>query len=155
MTDKTVNIHATAIVAGTRGLLFIGPSGSGKSALAFACLAHTKARGAFGALIADDQVFVRQAGAAVIASCPPAIRGLVELRYSGLATVESLDEAVLHLVIRLADSGSDERLPPENEQVRPGGLSQLPMIRLLSTVADPLAAIGALHRDFVGERPFT
>ena len=29
-----VNVHATAIVIGTTGLLFTGPSGSGKSAIA-------------------------------------------------------------------------------------------------------------------------
>ena len=42
MNGGTLNIHATAVVLGTRGILFTGPSGSGKSMLAFACIAANR-----------------------------------------------------------------------------------------------------------------
>ena len=67
MSGKATNIHGTAIVIGKTGLLFLGPSGSGKSSLAFACLAAAKPLGLSAALVADDQVFITQRDGATIA----------------------------------------------------------------------------------------
>lgn len=49
MNAPFVNVHGTAIVLGTTGLLITGPSGSGKSALALSCLSEVRHRGRFAA----------------------------------------------------------------------------------------------------------
>ncbi|MCO5734649.1 HPr kinase/phosphorylase [Rhizobium sp. SSA_523] len=154
MSEPRRNLHATAIVVGRRGLIFLGPSGAGKSSLAFSCLAEARAGGAFAALIADDQVFLSQSGDVTIAHRPAAIAGLMEIRGSGLVTLDSVDQAVLDLAILVVDASAAERLPPEGEREALGGQSDLPLIRLARHTYQPLAAIGALYPEFRGEMPF-
>lgn len=156
MTAGPTNIHATAIAVGTRGLLFVGPSGCGKSMLALACLAAARRAGAFAALVADDQVFIRRAGNRLIAERPASIAGLIEIRGSGIAEVASIAKASLDLAIRPLAGNEAERLPPEDEMLALlGEAMALPLLRLLRSTTEPLAAIAALRPDFQGERPFT
>ena len=54
-------LHATAVIHGDSGVLILGPSGSGKSALALALIARASDAGLFGALVGDDRVYVRKA----------------------------------------------------------------------------------------------
>ena len=56
MQSGGTGIHATAIVYGEMGVLILGPSGSGKSALALALLARAHDAAAFGAIVGDDRV---------------------------------------------------------------------------------------------------
>lgn len=154
MTNGVRNIHGTAIVVGTCGLLFVGASGAGKSTLAFNCLTAARARGLFAALISDDQVFVRLESDHVIAEAPPAIAGLLELRGSGIVKLESIAEARLHLAIQVIDIATATRLPSPDETYDCSGFAALPMIRLRSIGLDPLAAIGALRPEFAGELGF-
>ncbi|MDL2406413.1 HPr kinase/phosphorylase [Rhizobium calliandrae] len=143
MSDKAANIHGTAIVVGKTGLLFIGPSGSGKSSLAFACLAAAKPLGLSATLVADDQVFIRRRDGAVIAECPPSIAGLLEIRYTGIVRLPHVFEAEMHFAIRPVDPVHAERLPPEDEQIDVTESIHLPLIRLCAASANPLAVIMA------------
>ncbi|WP_047453887.1 HPr kinase/phosphorylase [Rhizobium rhizogenes] len=143
MSTETTNIHATAIVVGKTGLLFLGASGSGKSSLAFSCLAAAKPLGLAAALVADDQVFITSRDGAVIAECPPSIAGLMEIRYTGIVRLPHVSEAEMHFAIRPVDPATAERLPPENEQVDVTGSIRLPLIRLSAISINPLAAIMA------------
>jgi len=154
MTADRVNIHATAIVIGKRGLLFTGPSGSGKSMLAFTCIAAARRQGTSAALVGDDQVFVSRQGERLVAHRPEATAGLIELRGSGIVRIESVPEVVLDLAIRVISLPEDERLPPENERFPVAGLGELPLVRIWSGMPDPLAVIGALMPGFHGEMPF-
>jgi serine kinase of HPr protein (carbohydrate metabolism regulator) len=154
MNKPLVNIHATAIVVGTRGLLFTGPSGCGKSTLAFACLAAAKRHGAFAALVADDQVLISCCGDHLIASRPEAIANLIELRGSGIARVESVASIVLDLAIAIVSLPEAERLPPENEGYSIAGMGELPLLRLWNHSPDPLASLAAFMPGFRGEAPF-
>lgn len=154
MSEAPVNIHATAIVIGTKGLLFTGPSGSGKSMLAFACMAAARRRGAFAALVADDQVLIARHGDHLLANRPEAIAGLIELRGSGIAQVESVPAAALDLAIEVISLPESERLPPEDERFRIRGLGDLPLIRIWRGAPDPLAILSAFTPDFHHEMPF-
>jgi HPr kinase/phosphorylase len=104
-------LHATAVAdAAGRGLLILGPSGSGKSALALQMIA-------LGArLIADDRTVVTVEGEAVMLSCPPTIRGMIEARGVGLLRVDAIRRAWLHLAVDLGATEED-RLPPHREIV--------------------------------------
>lgn len=154
MSTTPVNIHATAIVIGTKGLLFTGPSGSGKSMLAFTCIAAARRQGAFATLVADDQVFVSRHGDHLLATRPEPIAGLIELRGSGIAPVESVSAAALDLAVQIISLPEDERLPPENERFRIAGLGDLPLVRIWRGAPDPLAVLAAFAPDFHGEMPF-
>ncbi len=147
MTTEPVNVHATAIVVGKTGLLFVGPSGWGKSMLAFACITEAQRIGIEAALVADDQVMMSVHGAEVMAACPPAIAGLIELRGTGIVTLASVGPSVMHYAILPAQTTGSLRLPPDHEicTVAPG--IELPAIRLLANVPFPLAVLMAKAAD--------
>ena len=132
----TVQIHGTAIVTGTTGLVFIGPSGSGKSAAALHCIAAAQRRGQFSALIADDRTTVSSAGGRMIARCPPTIGGLLEIRGAGIVCVPFVESAVLHYAVSPLRPPFWERMPPEAETFEPLAGHILPLLRL--PVADGL-----------------
>lgn len=89
-------LHASCVAVDGRGLLILGPSGSGKSALALQLI------GLGAGLVADDRValVVRQ-GAALWASAPPALHGLIEARGVGLLRAGALAGAAVHLAVDL------------------------------------------------------
>src|SRR6202453_1230120 len=81
------SLHATAVIHGESGVLILGPSGSGKSALALALLARAHTTGVFGALIGDDRIFVSKAHGRLIARGAANMAGVIERRSEGLVTV--------------------------------------------------------------------
>ena len=107
--------HATALVIREAGVLIEGASGSGKSALALACIAAAQAQGFFARLVSDDRVLLAARGGRVIASVHPAIAGQVERRGLAIEPADFCGQAVLRLVARLAgDADADAaalRLP--------------------------------------------
>jgi len=102
-------LHATSVAVDGRGLLILGPSGSGKSALALRLIA-------LGAtLVSDDRTRIEADEGRLIATCPsPATRGLIEARGLGLLRAPSSDSVALHLAIDLGRTEPD-RLPPFRE----------------------------------------
>ena len=98
-------IHASAVSIEGRALLILGPSGTGKSALALDMMS----RGA--GLIADDRVLLTVAGAAVMAACPPALSGRIEARGVGILNALPAAPAPVALVADLGQVEPD-RLPP-------------------------------------------
>lgn len=150
----TRNVHGTAIVVGERGLIFLGPSGIGKSMMAFTCLTIARRAKAFSALIADDQVFLTQQEGRIVATCPPSITGLMELRGSGIVRIDNVQSAPLDLAVQLVSVSTAERIPHENEYWQIGDFGRLPLVRIASTAVDPLAIIGALMPAWRQETPF-
>lgn len=100
----TIVMQASAVVIGGQALLIEGPPGSGKSSLALALID----RGA--GLIGDDGVTLTRAGDALIASPPPHIAGLLEVRGVGLVTMAVAPPAPVALILTLGGAAS-ERLP--------------------------------------------
>jgi HPr kinase/phosphorylase len=104
-------LHATCVAFAKRGVLILGPSGSGKSALGLQLMA-------LGArLVADDRtVLTAKAGltpkaSALVATSPPTIRGLIEARGLGLIRADAIASAPVVLVVDLGHTETD-RLPP-------------------------------------------
>ncbi|WEX88697.1 HPr kinase/phosphorylase [Sinorhizobium garamanticum] len=145
MTAPVCNIHATAIVLGTTGFLITGPSGSGKSALALSCISEARRRGRFAVLVADDRVDLSLENDRIIARCPPSIRGLIEIRGSGIVAVETVSACVLDWAIMPVRSSRDLRLPPENEELQLEIGRSLPLLRVpVENTVSPLDALHAL-----------
>ncbi len=97
--------HATCIALAGKGVLLRGFSGAGKSDLALRLIDS-------GAdLVADDQVLCHAEDGAVIASPPPAIAGLIEVRGLGLMRQDYLPHVEVALVVDLVAPHRIERLP--------------------------------------------
>ena len=144
------NVHATAIVIGTTGLLFTGPSGSGKSAIALHCIEEARSRGLFAAMVSDDQVLVSEASGRLIARAPESIAGLAEVRGAGIVDVETIEAAVLQRAVRPLEGPFAERLPPQEERVEvlPGHF--LPLTRLpLFTGATAFSILTVIHPELL------
>ena len=104
MTAETSMIFSGSAVAIDGVALAIeGPAGSGKSSLALAMID----RGA--TLIGDDGVSLKKSDTALIASPPPNIEGLIELRGVGLFEMPLALPCPLALILSLGIGG--ERLP--------------------------------------------
>ncbi|MEM9105529.1 MAG: HPr kinase/phosphatase C-terminal domain-containing protein [Pseudomonadota bacterium] len=128
-TKKPENVHATALVVGETGVLIVGGSGTGKSAIARDLIRTAGDAGRFAALVADDQVLLETYADRVIASAPETIAGLVEIRGSVIASVSHLPRAMVHLVISLDPSTDNPRLPDPEDQYDLGIGVALPLLR--------------------------
>lgn len=147
MSDKRVNLHATAIVVGETGILFTGPSGSGKSELAFSFLVEAQRCGLNHALVADDQIFISTHNDQIIAERPETILGLIELRGSGIITVLSVASAIMHYAVTPALSQESPRLPPEDEIFSLPCGGKLPLLRIPLHSITPYGKFAALAQN--------
>jgi HPr kinase/phosphorylase len=98
-------IHASAVGIKGQGLLILGPSGSGKSALALTLMA------AGAGLVADDRVILRVEGDHLMAECPPALAGRIEARGIGILRAEPAGPVPITQVVDLGQAET-HRLPP-------------------------------------------
>lgn len=81
--DGNIQLHATTIDIDGRGLVLVGPSGSGKSGLALKLMA-------LGAtLVADDVTLISAESARLEARCPPSIANRIEARGLGILQAET------------------------------------------------------------------
>jgi HPr kinase/phosphorylase len=149
------SLHATALIHGESGVLILGPSGSGKSALALALLAHASAIGAFGALIGDDRIFVRKARGRLIARGAANMAGVIERRSAGLITVRHEPAAVVRLAAELCERGGRwPRMPNDDDSLVVGEVA-LPRLALDSTlsVCDQVLAIEERVAALIAKSP--
>ncbi len=101
------NIYATCLELNHKGILLIGPSGSGKSDLALRLIKEKQA-----ILISDDRTNIELVSGAIIASCPQTIQGLLEVRGIGIVKMPHKKQSKISLVIELTNNLSQiERLP--------------------------------------------
>jgi HPr kinase/phosphorylase len=118
-------IHGTCVASGDRCALLRGPSGAGKSDLALRFLfLPPEVLGARPALIADDQVILRRSGERILASCPPALAGKIEVRGAGIASLDyRAGETELKLIADLDGAASLPRYPESTQWEAISGVS--------------------------------
>lgn len=112
---------ATCVALNGCALLIEGPSGSGKSVLALTLID----RGAM--LIGDDGVTLEKRGDLLIASPPPNIAGLLEVRNLGLLQFPVASDIRVALVLRIDPEAP--RFIDAAERVELGGVD-LPLVRV-------------------------
>ena len=116
MPDRSPSIHACAVLVGAKAVLIRGPSGSGKSQLALALLQAAQAgRLPFARLVADDRTHVEAVNGRLLVRPALALKGLLELRGSGIRTLEAEPVAVIGCVVDLAAEDAT-RLPERHDQ---------------------------------------
>ena len=152
---NAIGFHATGVVFGESGVVIVGPSGSGKSALALALLAHAQATGRFAALIGDDRIWLRAESGRLLASGAPRTAGLIERRAAGVEAAPSEPVAVARLLIEL--SGPHQRWPrwPDEPNVAVLEGVGVPRLALSSTASamDNALSVCDILNVLVAERP--
>ena len=133
MTSKdNASIHASAVLVGDRAVLIRGPSGSGKSQLAFALILSGRA-GQIPAttLIGDDRLALSVNDGMVYARGVPELAGMIEIYGLGIRKCEFARGGAIGLVVDLAASDAERLLPPKAMKTTLSGL-ELPRIPVAS-----------------------
>jgi serine kinase of HPr protein (carbohydrate metabolism regulator) len=105
------SVHASAVLVGDRAVLIRGPSGSGKSRLAFdLILAGRSGQIAPAVLVGDDRVHLEVAQGRLVVRPARELAGLIEIRGLGIRRCDFAEQAVVGLVVDLSAADA-ERLP--------------------------------------------
>ncbi len=83
----------------------------------------------------------------VIATCPPSIAGLIELRGTGIVRQDHIPQAAMHYAVLPGSASGENRVPPDGEFVSFATGISLPALRLLTGVPSPLAVLMAKAPD--------
>jgi HPr kinase/phosphorylase len=139
MSEPTV--HASAVKIGDRGVLVRGASGSGKSSLVLQLLSADPVRCT---LIADDRVALSAGSQGrAMASAPPLLAGLLEIRGQGILRLPYVSPATIDLVVDIVPPGACPRMPSaEQRQVAVAGTT-VPRIFLAAGCGDGSARVRA------------
>jgi HPr kinase/phosphorylase len=138
-------IHASAVLVGAKAVLIRGPSGSGKSRLAWGLL-QAAALGAlpFAQLVADDRAQVEACNGRLLVRPAPVLAGLIELRGLGIRKTAYEPLAVVALVVDLAATDAARLPPPEASETTVSGI-KLPRL-VVAAGHDPLPLLLAALR---------
>ncbi len=99
-------LHASCVALDGLGVVLAGPSGVGKSDLALRLIDGGAE------LVSDDQTELRVLDGTVLASSPPSLAGLIEVRHAGILRLPSRGEVPVALYVDLVPLEAEiERLP--------------------------------------------
>jgi HPr kinase/phosphorylase len=120
---KTVNIHASCVAIGGKGVLILGESGAGKSDLALRLIDEGAK------LVADDRVELYAAQGALCARAPKSIASLIEVRGLGVIAVPCRKSIALALAVKLG--AMSKRLPDSDFYAPPAPLTMIKSLPLI------------------------
>lgn len=98
-------LHASCVAVGGKGVLILGASGAGKSALALQLMAYGAT------LVSDDQTILTLCDGHPFGQAPETIRGKIEARGVGILSAGHAGPVPLSLVVDM-DRLEEARLPP-------------------------------------------
>ena len=139
---QIVNIHASCVAAGSRGILILGHSGQGKSDLALRLID----RGA--RLVADDRCDIWFDRGRLWCRPPAMLAGKLEVRGIGIVEQPFTGPVPLAIAVRLSER--PERMPSANQVEVVAGV-ELPAVLISGFEASaPIKILMALDRLGVG-----
>jgi serine kinase of HPr protein (carbohydrate metabolism regulator) len=122
------SVHASAVLIENRAVLIRGPSGSGKSRLAFdLILAGRAGQLPRAVLIGDDRVHLEAAAGQLTVRPARELAGLIEIRGLGIRRCDFAEQAIVGLVVDLGAADAERLPPPEALMASVSGV-QLPRI---------------------------
>jgi HPr kinase/phosphorylase len=105
------SVHASAVLVGDRAVLIRGPSGSGKSRVAFdLILAGRAGQIPAATLVGDDRVYLEIAQGQLVVRPARELAGLIEIRGLGIRRCDFVEQAAVGLVVDLSAADA-ERMP--------------------------------------------
>ncbi len=130
MTGDDQPVHGTCVAINGHGVLICGVSGAGKTVLALELVRRARRGGHDAGLVADDRTLLDLQDGALVASCPPVLSGLVEVRGHGIADATAIlsGPVPLALVAELVPLPQAVRLR-DNATVTLRGIA-LPLLKL-------------------------
>ncbi len=112
--DPDHSIHASAVLIGNQAALIRGPSGSGKSRLAFDLIvAGLAGQIPSTTLVGDDRIHLALRNSKIVARGAPGLAGLIEIRGLGLRRCDFTAEAPVGFIVDLAADDAERMPPPE------------------------------------------
>ena len=124
----SATVHASAVLVGERAVLIRGPSGSGKSRVAFdLVLAGRSGQIPTAVLVGDDRVHLDTSSGNLIVRPAQELAGLLEIRGLGVRRIAHVDQAVVGMVVDLAAQDADRMPATEALTIRISGV-ELPRI---------------------------
>jgi HPr kinase/phosphorylase len=130
----TPTIHASAVLIGARAVLIRGPSGSGKSRLAYALIdAGRSGVLPFARLVADDRAHVDVYGGRLLVRPAPALAGLIEVRGLGIRRLAFEPLATVGLVIDLSADDAGRHPAAGEDTAKVTGIS-LPRLAVAAEI---------------------
>jgi serine kinase of HPr protein (carbohydrate metabolism regulator) len=140
---KAASVHASAVLVENRAVLIRGPSGSGKSRLAFdLILAGRAGQIPRAVLVGDDRVHLDGSDGRLMVRPARELAGLIEIRGLGIRRCEFAAEAIVGLVVDLSAPDAERLPPPEALQTRITGI-KIPRIPVgVGYAALPLVIAG-------------
>ena len=114
MARPDATIHASAVLVGPKAVVIRGPSGSGKSRLAWDLLiAATQGLVPFARLVADDRAYLENHAGRLVVRPAQSLAGMIEIRGLGIRKVEVEPLAVVGLIVDL-DAADGARHPEKD-----------------------------------------
>ena len=163
---EAASVHASAVKVGSRAVLIRGPSGSGKSRLAFELIVAGRSGQLPAALlVADDRVLLDtgagQSAGQLLVRPVAELAGLIEIRGLGIRRCDFVEQAEVGLVVDLAADDAERLPPPEALRTRVLGVeipripvnygfSALPLVVAQLTTADGLPKLNTSADCFKG-----
>ena len=136
--SQIVNIHASCVAAGSRGILILGASGQGKSDLTLRWIDRGLR------LVADDRCDIWFDRERLWCRSPANLAGKLEVRGIGIVEQPFTGPVPLALAVRLSDR--PERMPPPNQVEVVAGVA-LPAILIAGFEASaPIKILMALNQ---------
>jgi HPr kinase/phosphorylase len=120
---QAASVHASAVLVENRAVLIRGPSGSGKSHLAFdLILAGRAGQIPHAVLVGDDRVFLEDSHGHLVVRPVRELAGLIEIRGLGIRRCDFAEEAIVGLVVDLSAADGERMPPPEALLTRISGV---------------------------------
>jgi HPr kinase/phosphorylase len=145
------SVHASAVMVGQRAVLIRGPSGSGKSRLAFdLILCGRSGQLPPAILVGDDRVHLATVGGQLLVRPAPALAGLIEIRGLGIRRCDHVEQAIVGLIVDLSATDAARLPAPEalHTPVKGVMIPRVPVERNFSPLPLVVAALTTTESSF-------